>query len=128
MSKINLFQIDKSDRETKTHSRRNDRIASQMRECLSKSLIRGDLYDMPCQALTITHIDLSSDLRNAKIFIIPLGGIRSEETIAYLEKNKHYFKNIIATKMKMRFIPEITFKIDDSFEYANKIEKLLSSK
>lgn len=121
MKKIELFKTSKN----QTSSRRNDRVASQIRECISTALIRGDLYDMPCDTVTITHVDLSPDLRNAKIFIIPVGGTNTEKVISYFEKNKHYFKNIIATKMKMRFIPEIIFRTDDSFEYSNRIEKLL---
>lgn len=122
VKKLNLFKLPN---DNKTYSRRNDKIAAHMKECLSMSLLKGDLYDLPCHTITITHIDLSPDLRNARIFVMPFGGEKTRETINYLEEHKHYFKNIIATKMKLRFIPEITFKNDDSFEYSSRIEKLL---
>lgn len=122
VKKLNLFKLPNNN---KTYSRRNDKIAVQMKECLSISLLKSDLYDLHCHTITITHIDLSPDLRNARIFVMPFGGEKIRETIDYLEKHKHYFKNIIAIKMKLRFIPEITFKNDDSFEYSARIEKLL---
>lgn len=123
MAKLELY---KSKVEKVSHSRRNDKIASQIRECFSKELIRGNLHNIPSSVITITHVDVSPDLRNAMIFIMPLGGEKLEETINFLEKNKHYFKNIIATKMKMRFIPDITFRADDAIEYSQKIEKLIN--
>jgi ribosome-binding factor A len=100
-------------------------MALSIRECFSKALLKDDIYGLPCQNLTITHVDLSPDLRNAKVFVMSSENSQKEKLIGVLEKNKHYFKNIIATQLKMRFIPEIAFKIDDSFEKLQRIDEIL---
>ena len=59
--------------------------------------------------------------------IASLGGLKKEETAKFFELQKHYFKDLIAKKMKMRFIPNLTFKLDTSFEYSERIEALLKN-
>jgi ribosome-binding factor A len=81
---------------------------------------------IPCRSLTITHVDLSPDLRNAKVFVMLSEEVQKEEVITFLEQNKHYFKEIIATKIKMKYIPEIEFKLDESFEKMQRISKILN--
>ena len=131
VAKLNLYRsIDE-----KTVSRRNDKIATQLKECFSLALSRGDFPVLPNHGkesqlqtpVTITYIDLSPDLRNATIYFLPLGGLKKEETVQFFELQKHYFKDLIAKKMKMRFIPNLTFKLDTSFEYSERIEALLKN-
>lgn len=124
MNRLNLF---KSEKNKKTYSKRNDKIAVQMKETLSTAFLRGDLYDLPCSSLTVSHVELSADLRNAKIYVMPLGEENKEKIIPFLEQKKHFFKNLMATKMKLKYIPEIIFKLDNSFDYSQKIESLLNS-
>ena len=131
MSNLNLFKSESK----KTTSRRNDKVAAQLKECFSFALSRGDFPILPNHEaesklptpVTITYIDLSPDLRNATIFYTPLGGIKKEETVRFFELQIHYFKDLIAKKMKLRFIPNLTFKLDDSFEYSERIETLLKN-
>ncbi|MDR1488753.1 MAG: 30S ribosome-binding factor RbfA [Holosporales bacterium] len=128
MKKLDLYKTDEKKFNTGGGSRRNERVASEIRECFSAALIREELLDIPCSILTITHVDVSPDLRNAKVFVMPLGGEKMDETLKYLNEHTHYFKNIIATKMKIRFIPEIIFKKDETLEYARKIDSILDRK
>ena len=129
MSNLNLFKPESK----KTTSRRNDKVAAQLRECFSFALLRGDFPILPNHeeesklptTVTITYIDLSPDLRNATVFFTPLGGLKKEETKKFFELQTHYFKDIIAKKMKMRFIPNLLFKLDASLDYSDKIETLL---
>ena len=131
MSKLDLFTPESG----KTGSRRNDKIASQIRECFSTALSRSDFPPVKYEdgsivtsapsPITITYVDVFPDLRNVKVYVMPLGGIKKEETLKFLTSQVHYFKNIIATKMKMRFIPDIIFKIDESLEYSTRIEEIL---
>jgi len=131
MSNLKLFTPEKR----KTIGRRNDKIASQIRECFSIAITKGDFPILPNHenesklpnSVTITYVDLSPDLRNATIFFMPLGGLFKEETLLFFELQTHYFKNIIAKKMKMRFIPNILFRVDKSFEYSKKIDSLLET-
>jgi ribosome-binding factor A len=120
----------------KKTGRRNDKIASQIRECFSLALSKGDFpillnheneSKLPT-LVTITYIDLSPDLRNAVIFFTPLCGMKKEETKRFFELQVHYFKNAIAKRMNLRFVPNLSFKLDESFDYSAKIEKLLKEK
>jgi ribosome-binding factor A len=112
----------------KSYSRRNDRLALRIRECFSNALLKNDLYGIPCKSVTITHVDLSPDLRYAKVLVMPFGKLYETETLLFLEKNKYYFKDIIATKLNMRFVPEIAFDLDDSFEKVQRINEILERK
>lgn len=131
MSKLNLFKPESR----KTLSRRNDKIAAQLKECFSFALSRGDFPILPNHEdesklptpVTLTYVDVSPDLRNATVFFIPLGGVKKEETKRFFELQTHYFKDLIAKKMKLRFIPNLTFKLDDSLDYSEKIENLLKN-
>jgi ribosome-binding factor A len=108
--------------------RRSSRLASQLKECFSVSLIKDDLQisadGRRLPMIAITYVDLSPDLQNCTIFF-STGVEVANDVLLLLESRSHYFKNTIAKKMKMRTIPNIKFKIDDSLEYAQKIDKLL---
>ncbi|GHT89451.1 hypothetical protein FACS1894113_4630 [Alphaproteobacteria bacterium] len=117
----------------KTLGRRNDRVAAQLKSCLATELVRDDFpvvhgrensSKLPC-LVTITFIELSSDLRNADIYFMPLGGLLIKETEQFFETQTHYFKDVIAKKMRLKFIPNLRFKLDKSFEYSKKIDLLL---
>ena len=117
----------------KSRPSRAHKVAMQMKECFSLALSRGDFPILPNHEeesrlptpVTITYIDLSPDLRSATVYFIPLGGLKKDETTKFFELQRHYFKDLIAKKMKMRFIPELNFKFDTSFEYSERIDSLL---
>lgn len=131
MSKLNLFRFEKK----KTSPRRNDRVASQLRECFSKALTKGDFPILPAHEeksklpsiITITYIDLSPDLRNATIYYVPLGGQHKEQCEKFFELQTHYFKDLIAKHLKLRFIPNLLFRLDNSLDYSERIDRLLKN-
>lgn len=114
---------------------RAHKVAMQLKECFALALSRGDFPVLANHekesrlptTVTITYVDLSPDLRNATVYFIPLGGAKKEETSKFFELQEHYFKDLIAKKMKMRFIPNLNFKFDTSFEYSERIEALLNN-
>lgn len=129
MSNLNLFVPEKH----KTSSSKNDKIATKIRECFSMALAKRDFPILPGHEeesilktyVTITYVKLSQDLRNATVFYITLNDEYLEETAKFFELQKHHFKNLIAKKLKIKYIPDINFKLDKSIEYSNKIDKLL---
>lgn len=131
MSNLNLFKPEK----IKTTSRRNDKIAAKIRECFANALTRGDFPILPAHEsesklpaiITITYIDLSPDLRNAVIYYIPLGGLHKDECETFFKLQTHYFKDLIAKKLKLRYIPDLRFKLDNAFDYSDKIDELLKN-
>ena len=60
---------------------------------------------------------------------MPLGGHEKEKTLELINDNKHIFQKALSQeKLKIKYIPKIKFYLDDTFEEAQKIKKLLSSK
>ena len=75
--------------------------------------------------ITITEVNVSPDLKNAKVYIMPLGGKHQLEVLEGLNKVKGHIKKIISSGITLRQIPKISFKIDNSFEYAAHIDLIL---
>jgi ribosome-binding factor A len=68
---------------------------------------------------------MSPDLRLATIYVMPLGGRDAEKVLEALERNKRYVRGEISRRVNLKFAPEIRFRIDERFEEAERIEKLL---
>ena len=70
---------------------------------------------------------MSPDLRLATIYVTPLGGRDEKAVVAALERNKRYLRGVIARKVNLKFAPDIRFRLDERFDEAERIEKLLRS-
>ena len=90
-------------------------------------LTRGEVHDPVIEAhmITVPEVRMSADLRLATIYIMPLGGRDEKAVLDALERNKRYVRGEIARRVNLKFAPEIRFRIDDRFDEAERIEKLL---
>src|SRR4029453_17906201 len=61
------------------------------------------------------------------VYVLPLGGGEAEEAAAHLEKHKRFLRGLLAKKVSMKFMPELRFKVDTSFEASARIDELLAS-
>ena len=88
---------------------------------------RGDVHDPVIEAhmITVPEVRMSPDLRLATIYIMPLGGRDEQDVLAALDRNKRFVRGEIARRVNLKFAPEIRFRIDDRFDEAERIEKLL---
>jgi ribosome-binding factor A len=123
-----MFRKKGSDNGSKTRSPRQFKVGEELRHAMAASLQRGDFpwtLSTPRPVITVTEVRISPDLRNASIFVIPLGGQNIPEVVGELNKHHHFFKNVIAQNVIMRWIPQLHFLPDQSFAYAEKIEKIL---
>ena len=68
---------------------------------------------------------MSPDLKNARAYVIPLGGKDSEKIVNVLTKFSHLIRKALSKKIDMKFLPRVSFICDESFDYAEKIEKLI---
>ena len=68
---------------------------------------------------------MSADLRLATVYVMPLGGRDTDAVLAALERNKKFLRGEIAHHVNLKFAPEIRFRIDERFDEAERIEKLL---
>lgn len=103
------------------------RIAEEIRHALSAIIAGNHLSDpdLAGRMVTVTLVKISPDLRNATIFITPFGGGEAEKLVRALNRAGGYFRGELAHAVEMRVSPQLRFKIDDSFEEAGRIEKLL---
>lgn len=77
--------------------------------------------------VTVTHVDLTSDLSYCKVMVSVMGGEeKKDEIIEVLQKAEGFFKKKINARIKMRKMPEITFIADNSLDYYEKIDKIIS--
>ena len=111
-------------------SQRQIRFGELIRTLISECLLREDFYqdDNLISSITVSFVKMSKDLKIANIYFMPLGGEFKNKLLDILNKNKHIFQKYIAkAKLQTKFTPKINFFIDDTFEEAEKISKLLSS-
>ena len=75
--------------------------------------------------VTVTEVRMTPDLKTARVYVIPLGGIDMEEIVGVLTDNAHLVRKALSKKLSLKFLPKLNFIEDKSFEYAEKIEKLI---
>ncbi len=96
-----------------------------IREEVSQIIIR-ELKDPRIGFVTITKVDVSDDLRLAKIYYSVFGEEgEKEESLKGLESAKGYIKRELGRRVRLKYMPEITFIFDDSMEYGSRMEELL---
>jgi len=108
-------------------SQRQLRVGELIRHALAEMLARGEVHDPVIEGhmITIPEVRMSADLRLATIYVMPLGGRDVNEVIAALDRNKRYLRGEIAHRVNLKFAPEIRFRVDERFDEAERIEKLL---
>jgi ribosome-binding factor A len=108
-------------------SQRQLRVGELIRHELAAMLTRGEVHDpvIETHMITVPEVRVSADLRLATIYIMPLGGRDEKEVLDALERNKRYMRGEIARRVNLKFAPEIRFRIDERFDEAERIEKLL---
>ena len=68
---------------------------------------------------------MSADLKSARAYVIPLGGKETEKTVSILAEFTPLIRKVLARKIDMKYLPKVSFVSDKSFDYAEKIEKLI---
>ena len=108
-------------------SQRQLRVGELVRHAMSDLLTRGEVHDPVLEGhlITVPEVRMSPDLRLATIYIMPLGGKDIDEVLEALERNKRFLRGEIARHVNLKFAPDIRFRIDERFDEAERIEKLL---
>ena len=75
--------------------------------------------------ITVTEVRMTPDLKTARVYVIPLGGIDTRETVRILTEYSHLVRRALSKRLDIKFLPKLTFIEDNSFEYAEKIEKII---
>jgi ribosome-binding factor A len=113
----------------KPPSQRQLKVGETIRHALTDILSRGEITDevLNRHSLTVPEVRMTPDLKLATAYVMPLGGGEAEEVVAHLEKHKRYLRGLLAKRVSMKFMPELRFKVDTSFEASARIDELLAS-
>jgi len=108
-------------------SQRQLRVGALVRHALADMLTRGAVHDPVIQnhLITVPEVRMTADLQLATIYVVPLGGRDADAVLAALERNKRFLRREIARRINLKFAPDIRFRIDERFDEADRIEKLL---
>jgi ribosome-binding factor A len=110
-------------------TQRQLRVGELIRHAIAEMLARGDVHDPVIEGhlITVPEVRMSPDLRLATIYVMPLGGRDASEVLAALERHKRYLRGEVAHRVNLKFAPDIRFRIDERFDEADRIERLLRS-
>ena len=109
-------------------SQRQMRFSELIRSLISECFLVEDFYNLEISinSITVSFVKMSKDLRMANVYIMPLGGQNQKNIIEKLNENKFIFQKFLSkAKLNSKFTPKIHFYLDDTFDEADKIEKLL---
>lgn len=117
----------KRDRKATGPTQRQLRVGEELRHVLAQLLSRGALHDPALKdaAVTVTEVRMSPDLRNATVFVMPLGGAHAAEILDGLRRGAAFLRGQIGHALALRYTPGLSFELDDSFDQASRIEALL---
>ncbi|HZT25844.1 MAG TPA: 30S ribosome-binding factor RbfA [Pseudolabrys sp.] len=110
-------------------SQRQLRVGELVRHALADMLARGDVHDPVIEGhlITVPEVRMSADLRLATIYVMPMGGRDAQAVVEAFERNKKFLRAEIAHRVNLKFAPDIRFRVDERFEEAERIDRLLQS-
>ena len=111
----------------KPPSQRQLRVGELVKQNLGELLIRNEakLPSINSKLITVTEVRMTPDLKTARVYVIPLGGTNSKETVRILTEYSHLVRKALSKRLDIKFLPKLTFVEDNSFEYAEKIERII---
>ena len=110
-----------------TYSQRQLRVGELVKQNLGEIFIRNEakLPSINTKVITVTEVRMTPDLKTARVYVIPLWGIEMKETVSILTEYSHLVRKALSKKLDIKFLPRLAFVEDNSFEYAEKIERLI---
>ena len=108
-------------------SQRQLRVGELIKQSLGQIFLRDEakVLSLDTKNITVTEVRMSPDLKNARAYVIPLGGKNTEKVVNILTEFSYLVRKALSKKIAMKFLPKVYFVSDKSFDYAEKIEKLI---
>ena len=108
-------------------SQRQLRVGELVKQNLGELFIRNEakIPSFNSKLITVTEVRMTPDLKTARVYVIPLGGNDTKETVRILTENTHLGRRALSKRLDIKFLPKLNFVEDNSFEYAEKIEKII---
>jgi ribosome-binding factor A len=116
--------------EAKGPSQRQLRVGEMLRHALAEILTRADIADPELEGryITVTEVKCSPDLRHATAFARPFGTDENGPAIIKaLNRHQRYLRGELARRVDLKYTPDLTFRLDESFDEAERIDALLRS-
>lgn len=116
-------------REGRERSQRQLRVGELIRHALVDALTRGAVRDpgLSGAPVTVTEVRVSPDLRNATVFVLPLGGAGTDEALAALRRAAPYLRRLVGEAVTMKYLPSLSFQADTAFDHGARLDRLLRS-
>lgn len=104
------------------------KVAERVRHILSELLARQEVHDdvVSATSIAVTEVRMTPDLRNAAAYVKPLLGAEEAAVLKALRQNTAFFQREVAKRLGLKFAPKLQFKPDESFDEAERIERLLN--
>ena len=108
-------------------SQRQLRVGELVKQSLGQIFLRDEakVPNFETKNITVTEVRMSPDLKNARAYILPLGGKNLDQAVNVLTEFSYLVRKALSKKMDIKFLPRVSFIADKSFDYAEKIEKLI---
>ena len=110
-----------------TFSQRQLRVGELIKQSLGQIFLKNEakIPSLNTKLVTITEVKMSADLKSARAYVIPLGGKEIEKTVNILTEFSYLVRKALSKKLDIKFLPKLHFVGDKSFDYAERIEKLI---
>jgi ribosome-binding factor A len=110
------------------HSVRLLKVGERVRHILSELLTRQEVHDeaLTAHSVSVTEVRMTPDLRNATVYVKPLLGEDEDAVLKALRRNTAFFQREVAKRMGLKFAAKLQFRADESFDEADRIERLLA--
>jgi ribosome-binding factor A len=107
-------------------TRRQIQVAEEIQQIISV-LLQRELKDPGIGFVSITQVDVTQDLKYARVHVSIMGSEEEKrDTMAALERARGFIRREIASRMSIRQVPEIQFRLDRGLEYSDRINRLLN--
>ncbi len=110
-------------------SQRQLRVGELVRHALAEILQRGEVHDPDLEGMVVTvpEVRMTPDLRLATAFVMSLGGKGADTLVATLDRHRKFLRGEVGHRVALRYAPELRFRLDESFDEGDHIDKLLRS-
>ena len=117
----------KSQLSQRPFSQRQLRVGELVKQNLGELFLRNEakIPTINSRLITVTEVRMTPDLKTARVYVIPLGGVDTKEIVKILTEYSHLVRKALSKRLVIKFLPKLTFVEDNSFEYAEKIERII---
>ena len=108
-----------------TYNQRQLRVGELVKQNLGQIFLKNEakIPSLNTKLVTITEVKMSSDLKSARAYVIPLGGKEIEKTVNILTEFSYLVRKALSKKLDIKFLPRLYFVGDKSFDYAERLER-----